>query len=103
MERKFTLYVGLNDKDTKMQKISTVEALKIATNICMKVTDGCTFYEADGVYKHEDGTYVVEKTLKIELMFIDIETVKNIVETLKLVLNQESVVVQIEEVNSQLW
>ena len=29
MDYKFTLYLGLNDKDTKSQKIATVEAYKI--------------------------------------------------------------------------
>lgn len=31
MIKKFTLYLGLNDKETKMQKIATVEAFKIVT------------------------------------------------------------------------
>lgn len=61
---KFILYVGLNDKDTKTQKISTLEAYKIVNNIIMKYTDGATIYEANGLYKHEDGTVVIEKTLR---------------------------------------
>ncbi len=30
---KFNLYVGLNDKNTKRQEISTLEAYKLITNI----------------------------------------------------------------------
>jgi len=30
---KFNLYVGLNDKTTKKQEISTIEAYKLITNI----------------------------------------------------------------------
>ena len=31
--KRFTLYMGLNDKDTKTQQISIVEAYKIVSNI----------------------------------------------------------------------
>lgn len=99
---KFILYVGLNDKDTKVQKISTLEAYKIVNNIVMQYTNGATIYEANGIYKHNDGTIVIEKTLRIELMFIDREIVNKIIDILKRVLNQESIVLQIEKINSEL-
>ena len=101
---KFTLYVGLNDKDSKVQEISTVEAYKILENILLKHNvEGATIFEAIGIYKHEDKTFVTENTLRIELLFIDKATVKAIVDTIKIVLNQESVAVQYEVVNSDLW
>lgn len=99
---KFILYVGLNDKDTKVQKINTLEAYKIVNNIVMQYTNGATIYEANGIYKHNDGTIVIEKTLRIELMFIDREIVNKIIDILKRVLNQESIVLQIEKINSEL-
>lgn len=103
MVEKFTLYMGLNDKDSKVQKISTVEAYKMASQIIAKYVDGATIFEADGIYKHDDGTMVFEKTLRIELLFTDNKTVKNIVEVLKMVFNQESIAVQHEVVDSELW
>lgn len=103
MNTKYTLYVGLNDKDSKIQEVSTIEAIKLVTNLCLTYTDGATIFEADGIYKHDDGTVVIEKTLRIELMFIELETVKTIVDTVKRLLNQESVVVQKEVINSELW
>lgn len=103
MNTKYTLYVGLNDKDSKIQEVSTTEAIKVITNLCLTYTDGATIFEADGIYKHDDGTVVIEKTLRIELMFIELETVKTIVDTVKRLLNQESVVVQKEVINSELW
>lgn len=30
---KWTLYLGLNDKDSKVQKISTLEAYKVVSNL----------------------------------------------------------------------
>jgi len=99
---KYTLYLGLNDKDKKVQLINTIEAYKICNNILMNFTDGATIFEANGLYKHEDGTIVVEKTLRIELLFVDKDTVGNIVNWLKQVFNQESIAVQREVVDSKL-
>lgn len=100
---KWTLYLGLNDKDTKVQKIATVEAYKVAMNILSQFVEGATIFEANGMYTHENGTMTIEKTLRIELLFTDEETVKKIVAMLKTVFNQESIAVQKEVINSNLW
>ena len=99
---KYTLYVGLNDKDTHVQKISVLEAAKMVMNIVLSHTDGATIYEADGIYKHDDGTVVVEKSLKVELLFIERKAVTAIVDLIKTVLNQESVIIQTSEIVSEL-
>lgn len=99
---KFTLYLGLNDKDKKVQLINTIEAYKICNNILMHYTDGATIFEANGIYKHDNGEFTIEKTLRIELLFIDKKTVVDIVEDLKKAFNQESIAVQNELVNSEL-
>lgn len=58
---KFTLYMGLNDKDSKQQEISTLDAYKITANAIMKYFGGATITESTGIYKHADtGTFVVE-------------------------------------------
>jgi uncharacterized membrane-anchored protein YitT (DUF2179 family) len=103
MIEKYTLYVGLNDKDTKVQEIATLEAYKIINKLLLNYTDGATIFEAVGIYKHEDGSFVTENTLRIELMFIEKSAVKEIVENIKKILNQESVAVQREVVESELW
>ena len=99
---KFILYLGLNDKDTKKQEINTIEAYKIVNNVVNNYCDGATIYECQGIYKHDNGTIVFEKTLKIELMFVDKLTVVSIVKDLKKALNQESIVLQKEIVESEL-
>ena len=68
----------------------------------MHYTDGATIFEANGIYRHEDGTFTIEKTLRIELLFVDKKTVLNIVDDLKKAFNQESIAVQNELVNSEL-
>lgn len=101
--KKFTLYVGLNDKDSKKQEISTEDALTFTHYMLMNHCDGATISTAKGIYKHDNGDIVTENTIRIELLFIDDETVKRIVEKLKNHFNQESVAVQIEDVESCLW
>ena len=100
--KKFTLYLGLNDKDSKIQKIDTLEAYKICTNILLKYTEGATIYSAQGIYKHDDDSFVVENTLRIELLFVERESVLKIIEILKLAFNQESIALQVENINSEL-
>ncbi len=101
--KKITLYVGLNDKDTKQQKIDTMEAFKIVSNLITVLTDGGTIYNATGIYKHNDGQIVIENTLRIELIEIEENSLIKLIETLKQVLNQESIIVQREQVNTELY
>lgn len=100
--KKFTLYLGLNDKETKQQKIATVEAFKIVSNLIAARFEGGTIFEADGVYKHGNGALVIEKTLRIELLFVERPAVVAFVKTLKEIFNQESVAVQEETICSEL-
>lgn len=88
MIKKYTIYLGLNDKDTKVQEISTLEAYKIVSNLISADFDGGTIFEAKGIYKHDDGTIVTETTLRIELLFAEELQVKEFVETLKKLFNQ---------------
>ena len=97
---KYTLYIGLNDKDTKQQKIDTLEASKIVQNVLTDTTGGGTIYSATGVYKHDNGAVVIENTLRVELVAVAIEAVRGAVETIKTLLNQESIILQTENVQS---
>ena len=90
--KKYTLYCGLNDKDSKRQEISTLEAAKVVRNACLHHANGATIFEADGIYRHEDGQQVVEECV-----------VRRIVDFLKAALNQESIAVQMQDVASVLW
>lgn len=99
---KFILYLGLNDKDKKIQLINTIEAYKICNNILMHYTNGATIFEASGIYKHDNGEFTIEKTLRIELLFVDKKTVVSIVNDLKKAFNQESVAIQEQKIDSEL-
>ena len=100
---KFNLYGGLNDKNTKRQEISTLEAYKLITNIIVaNDVEGFTILECNGYYVHEDKSISIEKSLKIEMMFINSEVVQNIIKNIKIALNQESIILQTENIKSEL-
>ena len=101
--RKITLYIGLNDKASKMQEVSTLDAYKIVGNM---VGHDCTITEGRGYYTHEDGTIVYEVSLIVEVLDFDgtitREAIIDKCAEIKQALNQEAVAVQVQEVQSEL-
>ena len=101
--RKITLYIGLNDKDSKIQEINTIDAYKLVSNV---IGVDSTITEGRGIYKHEDGTVVSETSLIVELLdfcnALDKGWIKSKINQIKTLLNQESVAVQYQEVESEL-
>lgn len=98
---KHTLYVGLNDKDTKRQEVGTLAAVKIITNILTEKVGGGTIYEATGIYTHENGDIVIEPTLRVEIVGASANATLDAVAAIKTALNQESVIVQTESIDSR--
>lgn len=101
--KKYILYVGLNDKTTKLQEISTINAYKMVVNVCKNNgLEGFTISDAMGFYIHDNGDVVTEKSIKIEILFTDEKTINNIIDELKIILNQETIIKQVELVTSEL-
>lgn len=89
------LYVGLNDKDTKVQELSNLEAKAEISAILFKYCpNGFTLQECQGMYKHNDGTVVCENTIKIIMFDFKRGMLFEIVEDLKRKLNQECIAVE---------
>lgn len=101
--QKITLYVGLSDKDSKTQKINTLEAYKVVSNI---LGVDSTITECRGVYTHGNGDVVFETSLQVVLLdfegTLNAEWLKRKVNAIKQALNQESVAVQKEQIESEL-
>jgi len=97
---KNTMFIGLNDQISKRQEINTLDAFKIVSNIFREVTGGATITEGTGVYTHEDGTVVIEKTLIAAIYDCDMVHVIEAADQIKVALNQESVIIETTEVNS---
>ena len=99
MLTKYTLYIGLNDKDSKVQEISTIDAYKMVGAL----VGDCTIQEARGLYTHQDGTQVLETTLVVQVIdFNGTLEIAPLVDAIKTALNQESIAVIRETVDSRL-
>lgn len=94
-KQKIILFLGLFDKDSKAQEISTLDAFKIASNLLTDIVGFGTITEAVGVYTHDDGTIVNEPTLRIEVSDIELEPMKRLAIALKQAFNQESVAFEV--------
>ena len=87
----YRLFVGLNDQKEHVQLIDTDIAMSLVTDYLYEHFEGATVSEGYGIYKHEDGSRVKEKTIIIELFYVSENDVSLLVKHLKKVLNQESI------------
>lgn len=94
--RKTTLYIGLNDKDSKMPVMDVLPARDLVARLLLNAgIGGATISEAVGIYTHENGAgVVIEKTIRAELLDTPAEKIKMAVADIKKTLNQESVLVE---------
>lgn len=99
----FQIALGLNDKDTKLQKYSTLEAYKVVTNLICARFGGGSVFEGRGVYRHTDGsnTVVSDTTLFIFISGAERSAVMAFCAELREIFNQESVMLsEREEITS---
>lgn len=92
---KATIFLGLNDQDTKTQIITTNNAVNLCKSILLRYFVGASILSnVQGVFKHEDGTIVVENSLAVILYGYSLDKVLQFVEDLKKEFNQESVTLE---------
>lgn len=91
MIKQHTLVVGFNDKDTKKQEFSTKNILAKIESILKSNTNGYSIRQNKGGYRHNDNTFINEKSATIDLLYIKDKQVKFIINELKTQLNQESI------------
>ncbi len=96
-EEKYVLYIGLNDKDTYTQEISTKEATEIVNDICLKYTQGYTVSEANGGWTDETGIVTRENTLVYTFYGVSEEQINSIADEVIEKLNQNSVLVETQK------
>ncbi len=100
---KYTLYVGTNDKDTYKQEITSNECVSIVTTVCVKYTGGCTLSEAHGYWTDEKNNITIEYTIVVILEDISEETVYKICDELIVELNQNSILVETNNVKTNFY
>lgn len=96
---KYTLYIGLNDKESRDQIIETAEAVRIVRRYCWDYLDGATIQTGSGLYKHDDGGKVQENTIIVIVNDYAENQKPAIMEVcagLKKELNQESILITAE-------
>lgn len=91
---KYTLYIGLNDKDTYKQLLSDDEVQKLLSDICLKYVDGYTFSKRQGAYKNEKGVVTLERSFVYEFYAATDEEIKSIMDEALVQLNQTSILVE---------
>jgi len=93
MSHQTTIYVGLNDSETGVQKFGTEKYLSILKNVCRSYRVAFSVQLINGGYFHEDGHYTEENSLKLTLMNVPEQEVMEIAKDLCVFFNQESVMV----------
>lgn len=84
---KHTLLIGFNDKDTKKQIIKSSRAKSLIAQVC----GDCTISDCMGVYTHDNGVRVKEKSVKVEMLFKNDSDVDEYAKALKKILNQAEI------------
>ena len=98
---RYTLTIGLFDKDTKRQKISSDMAMRIVSDLVVQTIGYGTIYNGSGIYTHVNGSIVVEPSL---VFFVDGEEkeeskIKTLAWMIKKALNQESIMMEKQQIN----
>ena len=88
-----TIYIGLNDADTGVQRFGTEKYISILKNVCRSYQVAFSVHRINGGYFHEDGRYTEENTLQLMLMNVDESVVLEIAKDLCAFFHQESVMV----------
>ena len=102
-QTKYTLYIGTNDKDTYQQEIPFEECRRIVTEICTRHTGGCTLSEATGFWKDNSGAITSEQTIQCVLEDISEEEVHAIADEVIAALNQNSVMIETQQVSTAFY
>ena len=88
-----TIYIGLNDSETGVQKYDSEKYISILKKVCKHHKLAFTIQTINGGYFHEDGRYTEENTLMLKLVGVPEETVMELAKEFCVLFNQESVMV----------
>ena len=91
---KYVLSIGLNDKITKQPIMDGEQGKDYCRAVAKRYLEGCTTYACKGGYVHDDGFYVLEESVRLELFTNNYDVVKQIANDIKSELNQESIVLE---------
>ena len=94
-QKKYTIYLGVNDKDTLKQEIPTETIRAQMHEICIKYVDGYTVSVADGFYRDGNGNITHEVSLVYVFIDAPIDSVQNIMDEALVKFNQSSILLEV--------
>lgn len=93
-QKKYTMYLGTNDKDTQKREIPLKEIQEQMHEICMKYVDGYTLTVADGYFKNAEGKAYREVSLVYVFIDAPIDSIKKIMDEALVKFNQSSILLE---------
>lgn len=91
--RQTTIYIGLNDSETRVQKFDSQRYISILKGACRSYKVAFSVQEINGGYFHEDGRYTEENTLMLTLIDVPEQIATDLAKDLCAFFHQESVMV----------
>lgn len=90
---KHILTIGLFDKETHKQEIEKTEAIKTVIETIFNHGFCATVFSEGiyGIYTHEDGSRVIEPSLRVEIADIESDKILPLIHELGNAFNQESI------------
>ena len=93
-QKKYTMYLGTNDKDTLKQELPTEAIREQMHEICMRHADGYTVSIMEGYYRDGAGNPTHEVTLVYVFFDTSLESVKKIMDEAQVKFNQSSILLE---------
>ena len=93
-QKKYTIYLGTNDKDTLKQELPTEAIRDQMHEICLKYVDGYTMSIMEGYYRNEAGDPTREVTLVYVFIDTPLDAVKKIMDEALVEFNQTSILLE---------
>ncbi len=94
IQKKYTMYLGTNDKDTLNQIIPTEQIRNEMHEICMKYVDGYTMSVVEGFYRNSNNGISHETTLIYVFIDMDINAIQKIMDEALVKFNQECILLE---------
>lgn len=95
---RYTIYVGLADRNEYEQKVSFEKASSLVSNVCRNYNMSFSLVLQQGGYFHHNGQFVDETSLAVSLINAEQCLVDEVASDLCCFFNQESVMVTCEKI-----
>ena len=96
--KRYTIMIGMNDCLSHKQEIDEEKIIRLTNNCCKNYGLSFSSVIQSGGYIHENGNYVMEKSLNLVLIDADEFAVNELAKDICCFINQESVLITVDDV-----